>query len=456
MAITELAEGRPGLVFDMFKQGIRGGKLMVREVKSFFGEETYDKFRQAWKRGEDISEELCLGVDRAQYDKVGAMFGIKDNQDERERFWKTAVRRATDTVNYAHGILFADQERQATLTNNIAWARGKPSDALRVLTMPSGLIGQQYRYEQGSQLGLALLCAELMSRDENGQAREVLAGINTFLERRLFTGKSGDPKKYHTFSYHEPGTNRLVGLSSKYPDPKFRDDLWVKSLDFPVRKLGLKDEQGGDVLVLYDPREKDLPSAVIKAKERSWLANGAGLNGSETNGGVIETLHHVEDHVGFRLVIMEGGRPLRDKVTQEVENLFSEFTGNGEIKKKDSVKTSHGRSDRVQFRRRLISVEGLESPLEVMIFALEDYIASQYEVGEFDPESGIHNGPAYDLYKLKVVGNIAEYLWPVEIYDIDLAEAKREASFQYALRLGTKETKNLQAALRWFSDNYIN
>lgn len=423
----------------MLQTGIRSGVLAVRAIKEVFRPENYREFRIAQRRGEDIPEESRHRVDGQVYDKMGERYGVAP--DDREEFWKRAMDLANSTINYARGILFADQERQATLTNDIVWDDGRPSSALEILTMPARLVGEQCRYEQGRKLVLAGLGAEIIIGYENGHSKTVLKKVNDFLEKNLFIGRKGDPQNYHTFSYHRPGTNELVGFSSQYPDPNFAEELWVKSLDYPVRTMGIKDEAGEMVPVgqaLYDPREKELEALVIKALHRSLKANGA-----KSNGGLIETSPYTGDRLGFRLVIMEGGHPLRDRLTAHLEELFKTFDDYDEergIEEDDEPDPDNGNPDRFKSRRRQVYIKNLTRPLEVIIQSLEDYVSQLYEVGRFDPEKNMHDGPAHDLYKLGTVVKEAYILWPPTIFPkIRHRESQKSSSFEYATRLGRKQ-----------------
>ena len=161
---------RPRLTFDMFQAATRGGVLVVRAVRAFFGSENYHQFRTAGKKAEEVSEPDKQRVDREVYAKVGLELNLPE--DAAERLWKRAMELSNSTINYARRVLFADQERQASLLNNIAWDEGRPSSALERLTQPTRLINEQLRYEQVRQLGLALLCAEVISGDENGNPRK--------------------------------------------------------------------------------------------------------------------------------------------------------------------------------------------------------------------------------------------------------------------------------------------
>lgn len=423
---------RPEITFDMFRADSTGIRLVIREVQRFFGKENYDEFKAAGKSGEYLSEETRQRVDNQVYNKVGKMFNLGWGGS----LWQTATELSNDTVNYARGILFADQERQATLTTAIAWDDGRPSSALERLAMPTGQIGEQCKYEQGRQLGLALFSAEVILRNENGNSRTTLTRIDRFLEDKLFVGRRGDPQRYHTFSYHTPSTNRLVGLSSDFPDHSFDEKLWVKSLDYPVRRLGVRDSAEEAIEIgqaLYDPRDKEVESAVIKAKQRSLQAAKR-----QSNGGVIETLPYAGDQLGFMLVVMGSGRPLRDQVTSQLEDSFQAFDGFEEMVEYDRD-SAGGKPDRVTFRRRYIYIEGLQNPIEMMVFSLEDWLSQEYEVGSFDPNLGMHDGPAHDLYKLRMVADIAEYLWPFKIYKIDLEATKKASSYDYAARLRRKQ-----------------
>lgn len=429
LAITE----RPELTFDIFRADARATVIAASQIQRLFGKENFDEFREAGKSQISIPAEARMRVDRQVYAFVEEVFHVRNGAN----LWETAISRSVDTLNYARGILFPDQERQASLTTNIAWDPGRrPSTVLERLTLPRRLIGEQFKYEQGRQLGLAFLCAEVLSRDDNGNSREVLTRVNDFLESKLFMGRKGDPQKYHTFSFHTPLTNRLIGLSTLFPDHNFGEALWVKSLDYPVRRMGVRDATGEltDIAqVLYDPREKDLESTVIKAKQRSlkW-ANGQ-------SNGVIETSPHFRDQLGFRLVIMDGGELLRNRITANLERLFAGLEGFVAIEADNDVDPHNGSMDRVRFQRRQLFIEGLKNPLEVIVQTLPDYISHLYEIGIFDPEKGMHNGPAHDLYKLMMVADIAAYLWPERIYGIDLRRFKQDTSFDFARRLGTKQ-----------------
>lgn len=430
---------RPRPTFNMLQAGLSSGVLAIRAIKEVFGPENYREFRRAQRRGEYIPEETRQRVDRRTYDKVGERYGIAT--DEREEFWRRAMDLANSTINYARGILFADQERQATLTTDIAWDDGRPSSALEILTMPKRLVGEQCRYEQGRKLALAGLGAEIIIGDENGHSKAVLKKVNDFLEKNLFIGRKGDPQNYHTFSYHRPGTNELVGFSSQYPDPDFAEELWVKSLDYPVRMVGIQDEAGKMVQVgqaLYDPREKELEASVIKALHRSLKANG-----TKSNGGLIETSPYTGDRLGFRLVIMEGRYPLRDRITANLEELFETFDDYDKergIEEDDEPNPDNGSPDRFKSRRRQVYLKNLTKPLEVIAQSLEDYVSQLYEVGHFDPEKNMHDGSAHELYKLDTVVKVAHILWPPVIFPkIRHRESQKSSSFEYATRLGRKQ-----------------
>lgn len=427
---------RPELTFDMFRADATGTRLAVSEVQRFFGRANYEQFKLAGKRNLYIPPDTRLRVDQEVYARVGQMLEIRGDSRDWEEVWKKALKGAISTHNYARGILFADQDRQATLTTNIQWDDGRPSTALERLTTPTRLIGAQCKYEQGRQLGLALLCAEVMSRDENGNASPILSALNKALEAKLFVGKSGDPQIYPAYSYHKPDTNHLVWVGSDYPNPNFGEGLSVKALNFPVRFLGIQDEAGVNLKVptFYDPRDKDIESAVIKAKERSLLAAM-----QSSNGGLIETSPYATDQLGVQFVVMEGGHPMRDLVTSNLEQLFRGFEGTRGIVKDDQVDANHGFPSRIEFRRRLFYMEGLKNPIELMVYALEDWIPSEYEVGNFNEELGMHDGRAHDLYKLRVVGNIAEFMWPFKVFGIDLKATKKASSFDYAARLRRKQ-----------------
>lgn len=426
---------RPNLVFDMLGKGREGTRLASNAFMVFFGEDNYDEFRRYTKAGAHIPEDLRMRVDRECYAKVAGYFQV--SRVRGSRLWHEAMLLANSSVEEARRIIFPEQDKRGTLTTNIAWSNNRPSTVLEILTSPSRVYGEQCKYEQGRQLGIGLIAAEVISEEENGKLRNVLKELNDFLEERLFIGKKGDPETHRVFSYHTPVTNVLKRVSKEVPNQDDVNNAWVKELEFPVRRLALRDGVTGIdmvVPVLYDPRAKDRESGVIKAVQRSYKRAR-----SKTNGGVIETSPYMGDKIGFRLVLMEGGHLTRDAATVKLERLFTEFPGFREMEDMDQVDAHNGNPDRINFRRRNIFIEGLRRPIEMMVYSLEDWVEQEYEVGDYIEEIGMHNGRAHDLYKLKMVGDIAGYFWPERINHIPLREAKRSASFEYANRLARKQ-----------------
>ncbi len=403
------------------------GRNSIRHISDFFGREYYEIFRRAGKSGVDIPEEVKQAVDRAVNDKTGEMYGVQWGGG----LWIAAMLRANETVKYAHDVLFSRDDRSASLTTNIAWSTNRPSAALEILTKPTRLIGEQCRAEQFRQLTLAVLCAEeIVAGRDNARVR--LTKMNDFLEKQFFVGKSGDPKQFHTFSYHTPGTNKLVGLSSQYPDPRFAKELWVKSLYYPVRSIGIKDSEGnlvGTVQALYDQREKGFGEKIIKGlykSKKDSLSNGK-----------LEVVRHVEDSLGFRLVIMEGGHPMRDMVTGYLDSKLQQLFGAENIRIEDSVDPDNGCADRFSCRRRKIYEAGSStSMLEVIVQSIEDYISQEYEIGRFDCNLGMHDGPGHPLYELKKIAKVAKDIWPPSAFqNLDVVGAKRNASYAKASEL---------------------
>lgn len=428
---------RPELNFDMFTVSRRGIYLAAAQVRQAFGSENYEEFRRAGKKGEDIPEEVRQRVDQEMYTKMALIFSAQNYGGE--RLWHEAMKLANSAVNYARRILFPDQDRRGTLTTNIAWSDNRPSTALKILTTPTRFMGPQCKFEQGRQLGYALIGAEVIMADENGESAAVLTKLNDFLEKNLFIGRKGDPKNYNTFSYHDSGTNKLVRLSEDPPDPESAEELWVKELEFPVRTLVLRDPSGEiieRIPALYDQREKDREAAMIKAKYRSLKTaqDDGGLNG-----GLIEAAPYLGDKLGFRLVLMQGGHPLRGKVTSYIEELLKTFEGFDRSEEDDQVDSGLGDPNRVPFRRRNIYVRGLIRPIEMQVFTLEDWLNQEYEVGRFDPLKRMHDGLAHDLHKLWMVSEIAEPTWPTRVFRIDHGREKEAASYDYAGRLGRKQ-----------------
>lgn len=415
----------------------REGKLAAgQEIRRFFGEGNYDDFKQAGRTGNSIPNGRRKGVNLEIYDKVGDILGLKPSLRFRAQFWRQAMEEAVNTINFARGVLFADQERQATLTTNITWEPGSPATALERLTKPSKSISRRLREEQGLVLGIACLSAEELSSSDNGKGLKTLNRLNNFLEDQAFIGKEGETERYEIYSVHEPWTNRLVGFSGEYPSLQDREGRWVKFLNFPVRLVGVKDEQGelSEVIpVLYDPGTKDMASRVIKGMRKSWVAAGR-----EIQNGVVETSAHVQDQSRFRWVVM-GDRGERDRAALYLKSLLERFPGVTEVKPDHDVNPDGARPNRPEFMRWQAEIKGLKNPIEAQVIALEDWVSAQYHVGEFDENIGMHNGAAHEFHKLFNVAEIAWMIWGRRLGPEELKEHTRAASYEYATRLGRKE-----------------
>lgn len=439
---------KPTLYFDMLRAYGMGMKPIAQQVRRFFGHDNYNEFAVVGRQGKEIPAESRLRVDRFVWDTVGELFEVPES--ERARFWKKSIRRTNDPINFARGILFPDQERRATLTVETEWTDGRPSSMLEILTMPSSLIGERCRAEHYRQLALALPCAEEIKEeatligpediDEVDAANRVLNGINDFLRKEgFFLSKKGHTDDYHYYSYHTPFTNEVVGVSTQYPDPRFKRDLWVKSHPDETRTVGIRDANGElaqMVRVLYDQRgEKEAGARAIKGLHRSKKAAEKATE-PELQRGKVEILPHIEDRVGFKLVVIGGGHPLRDRVMAELGDKLRKLFGDENVIKDDAVSSDNGKPDRFPCKRIKIKTGELNKPIEAIVQSLEDYLTTTYKVGEYDSKKGMHDGPAHILYKLDQVAYVAPELWPFPICGLNINEAKKLSSFEYAGRLG--------------------
>ncbi len=439
----------PALTFDMLQTNRRGEVLATRAFQRFFGPEDYKLFKKLGETGEYISEEDRSRVDNRAYAQVAALLSIPEEKGKDK--WKQAIALSNSAVNYARVRLFADQERRVTLANRVARVR-RPSSALEILTTPVDQTGKQCRYEQGRQLALAIPALEVIKMDESDNAEIILDEIERMLDEQFFVSKPNDVEDYTVYSFHDPYTNRLRGVSRDYPDHNFSEGLWVKKLTYPCRTIGLSDGSGLwlPVKALYDDREKDPEAAVLKALQRSKIAKKKEEDGKDTEdspiakkkaegGKVIEVSPYTGDRIGFRLVTMEGGREMRDIVTAKLDKLLHALGHDVKVTPRDRVNEQNGDPTRIEWNRRDVKSSELAEPFEWLIQALEDYVSYQYEVGDFDPGIGRHNGQAHPFYKLDRVYDVAEDIWPSSIFGLDLKEAKVAASFDSATKLGRNE-----------------
>lgn len=418
------------LDFDTLRARRFGVRPIVDFLQRIYGLENYDYFRKANKARHEIPEETKTAVDERVFDETGKLFRVGWGKG----LWYASMLRTNEVINYAGRIYFPDQDRKASLTVNIAFSDNRPSTILERLTQPACVIGEQCRAEQLRQLALAIPCGEeIVSND--GEIKIKLSELNKKLEKEFFVGRSGDPKEFRVYSYHMPGTNKLVGFSHDYREATFPGRLWIKELTYPVREIGIRDDEGritGVVPVLYDQKIKDFGSLIIKGLYKSHKRpNG-------TNGGKIQIVPHVEDGLGVRVIPMRGGHPLRDRVAEQLGGNLRKWFGPDNVKEDDDIDPDNGRKDRFLCRRYKVYKEyyqGARPDFEVMIQSLEDFVSQMCEIGKFNPDLGMHDGPAHPLYKLKQVAAVAPDLWPNPVFPIDHSLAKKIASYEIAVSL---------------------
>lgn len=425
----------PRLTFNLLRGDRKGRSLATSSIAEGFGQENFDEFRKAGRRGIYLPDETRQRVDREMYRKVELAFNAEKYGGK--KLWHDAMSLARESFELARQVLLPDQARIGTMITSVYWSDNRPSTVLEALTAPTDQFGLRSIYEQGRQTGLAILAAEVILENENGEAAQVLRQLNDFSEKRLFLGKRADPRSYSVFSYHRPFTNVLVGVSSNYPDHTFSEDLWVKKLEFSVRRLGIRNGNGEiaeEVPVLYEPREKKPAVSVIKAQQRSFKTAT-----KKRNGGLIEASPYMGDRIGFKLVLMQGGHPLRDRVTAYLEKKFKEFEGFERMDEDNRVDPNQGDPARVHFQRRNLIVKVIRRPIEIIVESLEDWIRAEYEVGNFNPTLGRHDGIGHPIYRLGTVIDISGHIWPYPIFKIDTKQKGIEASYANADMLGRKQ-----------------
>ena len=420
VAFVDRLPEQTAINFGMLKTDRAGILQANRALKDFFGED-YDKFKEVYKRGDVVPEEERMAVDRRIVDKLGRMF------DGRGR-WYPAMALANEAVNYAQAIFFPEQDRRGTLTNKIQLSDNRPSTALAILTAPSRDYGPLVKFDQGRQLALMSLGADLLSNPDNGKVLPVLGAIDEALEDKFLVGKKGQTNTFSVLAAHKPGTNKVLDVRS-VDDFYMQAGIWVKALDFPTRTIGIRDANGGlmkkiPALVEYD--EKDMAAAVIKAQQRSLKKSPECIQGQE----------YVKDGARFRVVVM-GGRAVRDEATAYLEKVLKTVDGIKDVRNDDDLQPQVGRK-RPAMNKRWIDHDELRDGIELQVYALSDYLTAQYESGNWSPKLNMHDGPDHDHYKLGMIGEIAPYMWPYNLHKVNLAETQRISSFEFAGRLARK------------------
>lgn len=299
------------------------------------------------------------------------------------------------------------------LKDEIATPSPRPIDLFyhvaRIESLEENPDGRRLGFDARRHFLLLNIAASIEAASGNGVAEEELDSLQTILDDHLYyKGDLGYVETYRTYTLHDADTNRFLAFAGNSHPRIPRENERLLYHEFNARRI----ERVGLVDSLV--RRKDLRSATIKA-----------LSKAVRNGGIVKP-QYVEDHMGLRLVALEGDvsstpntlHSQVDRVSKSVMKAIRRHKRIERVEQDDHVDSERGQGT-VIFRRKKLYFKDVAIPLELMVFSEPDFYNQEYEVGVKDSETGLFDGPAHKLYKLGRIADCAGLLLPCNIYRVN-------------------------------------
>ncbi len=399
----------------------------LRVLAGFCGRDTLGLCRKLMT-GEALSREVAEVLNINFFESSKKIYKLPKKTDS-QGFYLQQNKGAVAAVGH-FGRLVPELASKWEMKDEIADLAERPSDLLRLLTSPSQKIDSVLAYEAQRHATLIYQIGMINARTLNGRLRTVLSDVNRLLNQKLFKGPEGHGDTTTVKSYHDDETNEVVGFQDR--GDRIPLTAHVKHIEWTVRKTG---EFG---LVRTSSRKKDDSDAIAK----SWAK-------ARNNGGIIHINDAVQDSIGREYALLDDSIPpeqFADLVVSIIQAAAGEESDLWEIPKISKVETdnqvdaSRGQAVRPSFNaRRKIWFENIPTPIELKVSNRETFLNAELEVGTRDPETGLYNGIAHDLYRLRrdrpiVDVPFPQVVYPVDEYKINTAFVNRSKQESFRLR----------------------
>lgn len=326
-----------------------------------------------------------------------------------------------------------------------------PTDLLYYLARTNQGVDPRLEYGIRRHIGLLHIAAGLESNSGNGVVRDVLSDLQfAFNEDLYHKGMEGHKEPHDAYTYHDPETNRFLGFVSPESVNNYRGANRILRHHFEARRI----QDNG--LVYTRGREKDLRAATEKAIAKAY-----------DNGGVVRP-EDVEDFLGYKAVLLTGtdNNESRDKnlatlvihpileallkdsslqPTDERVQVFNKYLlvidRHRKIKTlvlENEVDKDRGQGAVNQIRGK-IGLFNVPVPIEFIVTSEGDYYNQVYEVGEVNPQTGIHGGQAHDIYILRRSRKAVEVVQPQSISGVNNQAALKRRSREISEGLKAKD-----------------
>lgn len=271
----------------------------------------------------------------------------------------------------------------------------------------SSEISNVLRFEVTRHLLTSLTVAQHHAHSANGQLRYILSGAQSLMNKHLYAGPEGQTQTHHQYIVFDNETNSPLGVYN--PGNLVNQGQHIKAFIANIRTLkpdgcnhSIKDKE-----LFTDTRVKKPTPSFMKIVAKALL-----------NGGELKVDGDVRDNMGMMMTVY-GDQHDRDHLLERLHHVYS-LHPNGIDRIEEDNKTEGDRGQaKVQFKRMQVFLNGTEYPIEVMAYALLDYLRSRYEVGRINPSTGMYDGAAHSLYEFRRSIPVTGLLFPAEIYGVD-------------------------------------
>jgi hypothetical protein len=220
----------------------------------------------------------------------------------------------------------------------------------------------------------------------------------------------------HFYSTHDTDTLRLLDLSPQRP---LDNDVLVKEHDFAVAEI-----PGIGMATTLSRVKRDI--VVVEKSVQKALD----LKDEDYNGGVVDVNKQVRDPVGG-IILVDHDANMEEVMWRAYEKMVNYF-GDRIYRVEEDHKTNTNRGsalsdeDDTSFLRQQYYLHEMrgrhpgekDTPIELIVNCVRRDIIRKFQIGVIDPETGIYNGQAEDMYALRRTQKTAAIFVPQSLQSL--------------------------------------
>lgn len=400
---------RPLVHIDMFKPN-EGGRMAFDGLIHKMVGEPANELTRGISEGRftrfSVPPDLKDAINLRFYNSLPYLTGIAGDVNM-QRFWAARVE---DAIAVHQEVKAKFPNMDMDILTEVSNPTSDISDTLAVLSAKghNSLPG----HERKARMLMGLISTEIVAGDMKQDMSTELARVEAVLLERYFADEDNThPYRLHTM--HDKTTNSYLPARHDAETGEVSNKGVSKSFSVQVRQV-----KGGGPVHFFTGL-KPRTSGVTKAIDRAVR-----------NGGEVNPHEDVTDRYRVALASMDE-RVDGEGVAKRIRALLSDNYRDIVRFKADSATDGYkddGASNRLGWYREKIWFEGVTTPLELVVFDRASFVNYKVEVGRRDPNTGLFNGNARDLYVPYRMEGLLRVIYPSEamIYRIDPRRAVAE------------------------------